>query len=349
MASVAKQRIELLSLSRLHLCLILSVLDTSSIIRCIRTGPNLHGATCCLGRRKAPHQHQRLCCQIALRDHQNRMWQCGIHYGCPKWLSTKNQQLTSIHRISQQLTNIIRIQPPESDLKIMICVNLRQKPIKQPLAFLFAHIINTPYMTTNWIDALPASDWIRADNWMLCLQFRPNILHGSSRLGIKLLSQLGCDLAEYRLLKCDAQCLEESLDGNTDAIVNLVPRSPKRISTCLGQLGQPQTREISWDLLKCDIRMPLCATSCLLCIAFTVVEPLLLHRADGANLQIIASFLAAFRVEKGMDVQARGFRTTGKFSKAQDEVFLDVVGEVVLSTEEDDAAFGDYLVLLALD
>jgi hypothetical protein len=89
--------------------------------------------------------------------------------------------------------------------------------------------------------------------------------------------------------------------------------------------------------------MPFCATGCLLCVAFAIIEPLLLYGANGADLQIVTSFFAAFRVEKRMDVQAGGFRTAGKFSKAQDEVFLDVVGEVVLGAEEDDATFGDYI------
>lgn len=33
--------------------------------------------------------------------------------------------------------------------------------------------------------------------------------------------------------------------------------------------------------------------------------------------------------------------TAGEFAQFEDEVFLQVVGEVILGAEEDDAAFGD--------
>lgn len=38
-------------------------------------------------------------------------------------------------------------------------------------------------------------------------------------------------------------------------------------------------------------------------------------------------------------------RTAGQFAQFEDELFLQVVGEVILGAEEDDAAFGDCNVL----
>jgi hypothetical protein len=49
-----------------------------------------------------------------------------------------------------------------------------------------------------------------------------------------------------------------------------------------------------------------------------------------------------------VDVEGGVWGFSGELAEAVDEVFLEVVGEVVLGAEEDYAAFGDWMVLLVL-
>lgn len=41
-------------------------------------------------------------------------------------------------------------------------------------------------------------------------------------------------------------------------------------------------------------------------------------------------------------MEARRLRSPGEFAEAEDQLFLEVVGEVVLCAEEDDATLGDF-------
>lgn len=66
-----------------------------------------------------------------------------------------------------------------------------------------------------------------------------------------------------------------------------------------------------------------------------------LRGADGADLRVVASELA-FRVKERVDMEARRLRSPGEFAEAEDQLFLEVVGEVVLCAEEDDATLGDF-------
>lgn len=73
---------------------------------------------------------------------------------------------------------------------------------------------------------------------------------------------------------------------------------------------------------------------------------LVLFGADGADLEIVSAELTA-RVEDGVDMETRGGGPSGKLSKAQDQFLLEVVGEVVLGTEEHDAALRNWVHLSA--
>jgi hypothetical protein len=82
-------------------------------------------------------------------------------------------------------------------------------------------------------------------------------------------------------------------------------------------------------------------------LARRLVECLVLHRADGADLRVAAAELA-LRVEQRVDVQARGRGLAGQRAEALDELLLQVVGQAVLRAEEDDAALGDWEGLVRL-
>lgn len=67
-----------------------------------------------------------------------------------------------------------------------------------------------------------------------------------------------------------------------------------------------------------------------------VVELLGLLGRDGADLVVAAAVLAR-RVDDGVDVQLRGRRLARQLAQPLDQLLLQVVVDVVLLAEEDDA------------
>lgn len=66
----------------------------------------------------------------------------------------------------------------------------------------------------------------------------------------------------------------------------------------------------------------------------------MLNGTDGADLRIIASKLP-FRVQNRVNMKTGRLRPSGKLAKANNKLLLQVIGEVVLRTEEDDTALRD--------
>jgi hypothetical protein len=71
------------------------------------------------------------------------------------------------------------------------------------------------------------------------------------------------------------------------------------------------------------------------------VELLGLLRRDDADLVVTAAVLTG-GIADGVDVQARGLGLAGKLAEAVYELLLQVIGQVVLRPEEDNAALGDW-------
>ncbi len=67
---------------------------------------------------------------------------------------------------------------------------------------------------------------------------------------------------------------------------------------------------------------------------------LVLQGADGADLGVVAAQIA-LRVEERVDVQTRSGGPAGELAEAEDQLLLQLDGEVVLVAEEDDAPFRD--------
>lgn len=109
------------------------------------------------------------------------------------------------------------------------------------------------------------------------------------------------------------------------------------------QLRQAQRGVVGGHGLERDVAVPLGAGLLLgadLVGRVLAVELLVLHGADGADLRVLAAELA-LRVEDGVNVQARSLGSAGELAEAQDKLFLQVIGEVVLGAEEDYPTLGD--------
>lgn len=72
-----------------------------------------------------------------------------------------------------------------------------------------------------------------------------------------------------------------------------------------------------------------------------LVELVMLDGADGADLGIAATELT-LRVEDGVDMQARRLRPASEFAESENQFLLQIIGEIVLRTEEDNTSLGDY-------
>lgn len=67
----------------------------------------------------------------------------------------------------------------------------------------------------------------------------------------------------------------------------------------------------------------------------------LLGPHGGDDTDFVVRVVVATRVHNGVNVELRGGGLAGLLAKALDELLLEVVGDVVLLAEEDDAPLGD--------
>ena len=67
-------------------------------------------------------------------------------------------------------TNVVLILPLEPDLSVMVLVDQFQEPAQQMLALRFRYAVDVFDMGTNWVYGLPASDRVRTNDWVDCLE-----------------------------------------------------------------------------------------------------------------------------------------------------------------------------------
>lgn len=65
-------------------------------------------------------------------------------------------------------------------------------------------------------------------------------------------------------------------------------------------------------------------------------------RADGADLLVCLTTVVAIGREDGVDVEAGRFWLARELTQTGDKLLLELVGEVILLAEEDDATLGDF-------
>jgi hypothetical protein len=125
-------------------------------------------------------------------------------------------------------------------------------------------------------------------------------------------------------------------------------RKVVRTAARLGQLRQAQQGVVAGDGLEGDVRVPLVLVAlAVLAAAERVLEAVrvqllgLLGR-DDADLVVLAAVLAG-GVADGVDVQSGRCGLARQLAQPVDQLLLQVVGEVVLGAEEDDAALGDWV------
>lgn len=256
-------------------------------------------------------------------------------------------------------TDIIGVLPPEADLQVMSIVDKIQEPLKQLLALFVSKAVDVLNVATDREDALPSSDGVGSNNGVNGLELSAYVLRCTTRLVIQLEAGSLSNLTESRLLKSSSQRLEEFLVRLADAVIDFITRGPECIchtfrnwimkndrnngsfsltSSSLGQLDESKRSVISRNRLKGDITVP--ASSLLPLGAELIRLGLLvvlvkLNRADGANLRITATEFSLI-VQERVDMQARCSGSSSQFSKSENELFLEVVGEVILGTEEND-------------
>jgi hypothetical protein len=107
-----------------------------------------------------------------------------------------------------------------------------------------------------------------------------------------------------------------------------------------GQLGHAKTGIVAGDGLKGNVRVPL-ALLALLLAKELVVDLLGLNGGDDTDL--VVDVLASAGVHDRVNMQFRSRGLARELAEALDELLLQLVGQVVLLAEEDDATFRDYV------
>lgn len=118
----------------------------------------------------------------------------------------------------------------------------------------------------------------------------------------------------------------------------------KHTATGTRQIDESQGRIIGGDGLESNVAVPLGAALLLGAEVFggvLLVKVFELDGADGADLGVLAAELA-LRVEDRVDVEAGGGGPARELAEPQDQLLLEIVGQLVLGPEKDDASLGDW-------
>lgn len=80
--------------------------------------------------------------------------------------------------------NVIGALPLEPDLQVMVLVQQIQEPLQQMVTLRRCQPVDVSGEATNREDALPAGDWVCANDWVYGLQVFAYILGSSTRFGV---------------------------------------------------------------------------------------------------------------------------------------------------------------------
>lgn len=254
--------------------------------------------------------------------------------------------------------HIIHPLPLEPDLQVMILHNQLAKPPQEMLALVLGQPVDPLHVVAHGKHRLPPRDRVGADDGVHGLEHLADVLRRAARRRVHgEVVALGGG-REERLRVVRGERVEEGAQRRGDAVVQLVAGRPEGVAARLGELGEAEERVVAGDGLERDVRVPLVLVGLPAPVAdprgaagaaggaeAVRVERFLLLRGDDADF-VVATAVLARRVADGVDVEARGGGLAGELAEALDEFLLEVVGEVVLLAEEDDAALGDWGVLV---
>lgn len=193
-------------------------------------------------------------------------------------------------------------------------------------------------------DALPPRDGVRPDDGVHGRQPLPDVLRAAPRLRVQAdLLRVGLGGADEAVAdEGGRQALEELLVLAGEAVVDLVPARPERVAPGPRELGQPERGVIGRVRLELDVAVPLGRVVAPLVRLLLVPEHLpARHRRDVADLGVPDPELGRV-VQHRVDVQRGRTGLAAELAEPLDEPLLEFVGEVVLGTEEDDTALGDW-------
>lgn len=97
------------------------------------------------------------------------------------------------------------------------------------LALRLRHAVDVLDVAADGKDALPAGDGVRPHDGVDGLELRSDVLWVAAGLIIELEAVFSSRLPEARLLKGDAEALEELLVGAAQLVVYFVPRGPSSV------------------------------------------------------------------------------------------------------------------------
>lgn len=141
-----------------------------------------------------------------------------------------------------------------------------------------------------------------------------------------------------------SQPLEELLVRRRKAVVDLIATRPECVASRFRKLSKAQRCVIGWHRLELDVTMPLssvvAATSSLAPVLLVLEDVLSRNGANRTDFCIVDAKLGGI-VQNWVNVQGRIRWLIGKLSQAMDKLFLQLISEVILSSEEDHTTLGN--------
>jgi hypothetical protein len=215
--------------------------------------------------------------------------------------------------------------------------------LEQVLALFGVKLVDILRETANGVNALPARDWIRSHDGVDDRQLAAHVLWISPWLGVESGTAFVGGFDESLADKSCGQTLEKLLIRCAEVVIDIIARSPQRISPCCGKLSEAQTCIVGWEGFELDITVP--PGRVVVAIVgrpgILTIEVFALDGGDGADF-IVADAELVGAVEDRVDVQGGCGWSSAELAETEDEFLLELVGQVVLFAEEDDSSLADW-------
>lgn len=215
-----------------------------------------------------------------------------------------------------------------------------REPAQEMVTLCLGDFVDALGMVPNGVYTFPSRDRVGPDHGVDGLQICTDIFWCTALLTIQLKVVLFGALVEDRLGVCSSKTFEKLLVCRRQAIIDFITRRPKRVTAGLWQFSQSKDGVVAWNGLESDVTVPALLAALLLVSGKAFgIQILGLLRADHRDLIIFAA-KGATTVGDGMNMKLGSSGFAGELAQALCQFLLEIIVEVILFAEEDDATLG---------
>jgi hypothetical protein len=151
-----------------------------------------------------------------------------IPYGCfTRFLVSFGPLARGGRRIGNDAhTNVELIDPPMTELRIVLLDNHLQEPILQPVALVGRHVVDLRYVVAHGEKALPARHGVSAHHGVSRCQGRPDVVRRAARRGVQFEALFAGDGWEAGLGEGCCEGFKEGAVRGRDLVVDFAGGGP---------------------------------------------------------------------------------------------------------------------------